>query len=73
MLRTYKTFYLPETAEKFDFSQYDYVVDAIDTVSGKIQLMLVAREAGTPIISSMGAGNKLDATAFRVADMSLTL
>ena len=69
---TYKTFYLPETAEQFDFSLYDYVVDAIDTVSGKIQLVLAARAAGTPIISSMGAGNKLDATAFRVADISKT-
>ena len=66
---TYKTFYLPETAEQFDFSQYDYVVDAIDTVSGKLQLVLAAQAAGTPIISSMGAGNKLDPTAFRVADI----
>ena len=57
-VRTYKAFYLPDTAEEFDFSQYDYVVDAIDTVSGKIQLVLAARAAGTPIISSMGAGNK---------------
>jgi tRNA A37 threonylcarbamoyladenosine dehydratase len=72
VVRTYKTFYLPDTAEKYDFSQYDYVVDAIDTVSGKIQLVLAAKEAGTPIISSMGAGNKLDATAFRVADISQT-
>ena len=71
-VRTYKTFYLPETAEEFDFSQYDYVVDAIDTVSGKIQLVLAAQAAGTPIISSMGAGNKLDATAFRVADITQT-
>lgn len=72
-VRTYKTFYLPDTAEEFDFSQYDYVVDAIDTVSGKIQLVLAAQAAGTPIISSMGAGNKLDATAFRVADITQTL
>ncbi len=71
-VRTYKTFYLPDTAEEFDFSQYDYVVDAIDTVSGKIQLVLAARAAGTPIISSMGAGNNLDAAAFRVADISQT-
>ena len=62
-VRTYKTFYLPDTAEEFDFSQYD---------SGKIQLVLAAKAAGTPIISSMGAGNKLDATAFRVADISET-
>lgn len=71
-VRTYKTFYLPDTAEEFDFSQYDYVVDAIDTVSGKIQLVLAAQAAGTPIISSMGAGNKLDAAAFRVADITQT-
>ena len=69
---THKTFYLPETAGEFDFSQYDYVVDGIDTVSGKIQLVLAAQAAGTPIISSMGAGNKLDATAFRVADITQT-
>ena len=72
VVRTYKTFYLPDTAEEFDFSQYDYVVDAIDTVSGKIQLVLAAQAAATPIISSMGAGNKLDATAFRVADITQT-
>ena len=71
-VQTYKTFYLPETAAEFDFSQYDYVVDAIDTVSGKIQLVLAAQAAGTPIISSMGAGNKLDPTAFRVADLYQT-
>ena len=71
-VRTYKTFYLPDTAEEFDFSQYDYVVDAIDTVSGKIQLVLAAQAAGTPIISAMGAGNKLDASAFRVADITQT-
>lgn len=68
----YKTFYLPETAEQFDFSKYDYVVDAIDTVSGKLQLVEQAAEAGTPIISSMGAGNKMDPTAFQVADISKT-
>lgn len=71
-IQVYKTFYLPETAEQFDFTQYDYVIDAIDTVSGKIQLVLAARSAGTPIISSMGAGNKLDPTAFRVADIYQT-
>ena len=71
-VRTFKSFYLPETAGEFDFSQYDYVVDAIDTVSGKIQLVLAAQAAATPIISSMGAGNKLDATAFRVADITET-
>ena len=66
---TYKTFYTPETANQFDFTKYDYVVDAIDTVTGKIALVLQAQAAGTPIISSMGAGNKLDPTAFEVADL----
>ncbi len=61
--------YLPETAAEFDFTEYDYVVDAIDTVTGKLALIKAAKEAGTPIISSMGTGNKLDATAFRVADI----
>lgn len=64
-----KIFYTPETAHLFDFSQYDYVVDAIDTVTGKLQLIQAAHAAGTPIISSMGTGNKLDPTAFRVADI----
>ena len=68
-VRTYKTFFTPETADEFDFSQYDYVVDAIDTVTGKIELVLQAQAAGTPIISAMGAGNKLDPTAFEVADI----
>ena len=65
----HKTFYLPETQEEFDFNLYDYVVDAIDTVTGKIALIMQAQEANTPIISSMGAGNKLDPTAFEVADI----
>ena len=65
----HKTFYLPETQDQFDFTQYDYVVDAIDTVTGKLALIMQAKEAGTRIISSMGAGNKLDPTAFRVADI----
>lgn len=69
LVRTYRTFYLPETAEQFDFTEYDYVVDAIDTVTGKIQLVLSAKAAGTPIISSMGTGNKLDPTALRVRDL----
>ena len=72
VVNTYKTFYAPQTAEQFDFSQYDYVVDAIDTVTGKLALVLQAQEAGVPIISSMGAGNKLDPTAFRVADIYQT-
>ena len=67
-----KIFYLPETAEEFDFSEYTYVVDAIDTVTGKLMLAEAAQAAGTPIISSMGTGNKLDPTAFRVADISKT-
>ena len=69
---TWPIFYLPETADQFDFTQYDYVVDAIDTVAGKLQLIEAARAAGTPIISCMGAGNKLDPTAFRVADIAET-
>ena len=71
-VRTYRTFYTPDTAGQFDFSQYDYVIDAIDTVTGKIALVMQAQESGTPIISSMGAGNKLDPTAFEVADISKT-
>ena len=64
-----KVFYGPDTAGEFDFTQYDYVVDAIDTVTGKLALIQQAQEAGTPVISCMGAGNKLDPTAFRVADI----
>ncbi len=65
-------FFLPETQDQFDFSQFDYVVDAIDTVKGKLALAEQAQAAGTPIISAMGAGNKLDPTAFRVADIYQT-
>ena len=68
----HETFYLPETAGQFDFTRYDYIVDAIDTVTGKLMLALQAQECGTPIISSMGTGNKLDPTAFRVSDISGT-
>ena len=71
-INVHKCFYLPETRDEFDFSQYDYVVDAVDTVTAKIQLVMEAREAGVPIISSMGAGNKLDPTAFQVADIYKT-
>lgn len=71
-VRLHNCFYLPETAAQFDFREYDYVVDAIDTVTGKIGLVLQAQEAGVPIISSMGAGNKLDPTAFEVADIYQT-
>ena len=69
VVNTYKTFYMPDTADQFDFSQYDYVVDAIDTVTGKLMLVEQAKAAGVPIISSMGAGNKMDASAFEVADI----
>ncbi|MCD7957700.1 MAG: tRNA threonylcarbamoyladenosine dehydratase [Lachnospiraceae bacterium] len=68
-INKYKTFYTPETAGQFDFSQYDYVVDAIDTVTGKLELVQQAERTGTPIISCMGAGNKMDASAFEVADI----
>lgn len=66
---THQVFYLPETEAQFDFTRYDYIIDAIDTVSGKLALIVNAQKAGTPIICSMGAGNKLDPTAFRVADI----
>lgn len=65
-------FFLPENTEQFDFTQYDYVVDAVDTVTAKIALVMEAKKAGVPIISSMGAGNKLDPTAFEVADIYKT-
>lgn len=68
----YKMFFTPEISGEFDFSQYDYVVDAIDTVTGKIELVMKANETKTPIICSMGAGNKLDPTAFEVADIYKT-
>ena len=71
-LTLHKTFFTPETAPQFDFTQYDYVVDAIDTVTGKIELVLRAQAAGVPIISAMGAGNKLDPTALEVADIFST-
>ena len=68
----HRCFYLPETADRFDFTQYDYVADAIDTVSGKLGLAVQAHEANVPLISCMGAGNKLDPTAFEVADIAKT-
>lgn len=71
-VRVYNTFYLPETAAQFDFSRYDYVVDAIDTVSGKIAIVEEAKKANVPVIAAMGAGNKLDPTKFEVADISKT-
>ena len=72
IIKKYKCFFLPETSDTFDFREYDYVVDAIDTVTGKIELILKANEAGVPIISAMGAGNKLDPTAFQVSDIYKT-
>lgn len=72
IVKTYKTFYLPETEDIFDFTEYDYIVDAIDTVTGKLALVVNAKKAGTPIICSMGAGNKTDPTAFRVTDIYKT-
>ena len=72
MVRTHQVFYTPETAGEFDFSDYDYIVDAIDTVTGKLALVERANAAGTPIICCMGTGNKLDASAFQVADISKT-
>ena len=69
VIHTHKCFFLPETAGQFDFAAYDYILDCIDTVTGKLQLAEAAHAAGTPIISSMGAGNKLDPTAFEVADI----
>lgn len=65
----YKVFYMPDTAGQFDFTGYDYIVDAIDTITGKIALAEQAQAAGTPIISSMGAGNKMDPSAFQAADL----
>ena len=72
VVRTWPVFYTPDTADQFDFSQYDYIVDAIDTVTGKLALVERATQAGTPIICSMGTGNKLDAAAFEVSDISKT-
>ena len=69
---THRCFYLPETQTQFDFTAFDYVVDAIDTVAGKISLVQQAEASGTPVISSMGAGNKLDPAAFQVADIYQT-
>ncbi len=68
-VRTYQCFFLPENAEQFPFGEYDYIVDAVDTVTAKIGLVMTAQENNIPVISSMGAGNKLDASRFRVADI----
>ena len=68
----HKLFFMPDTAEQIDFSLYDYVVDAIDTVTGKIEIIMRSRAVNVPVISSMGAGNKLDPTKFEVADIYKT-
>lgn len=65
----HRCFYMPETSDRFDFSEYDYVVDAIDTVTGKIEIIMNAKKAGTPVISSMGAGNKVNPAMLEVADI----
>ncbi|MBQ8827140.1 MAG: tRNA threonylcarbamoyladenosine dehydratase [Oscillospiraceae bacterium] len=71
-VNAYRTFYMPENSGDYDFTQYDYIVDAIDTVTAKIELAVKASEAGTPLISSMGTGNKLDPTLFEVTDIYKT-
>ena len=68
----HQCFFLPENAHEFDFSQYDYVVDAVDTVAAKITIIMAAKSAGVPVISSMGAGNKMDPSKFQVADIFKT-
>ena len=72
IVNVYQTFYTPETANLFNFSQYDYIIDAIDTVTGKLSLIEQAKNANTPIICAMGAGNKIDPTKFEVTDISKT-
>lgn len=72
IVRKHKVFYMPETKDQFDFKEYDYVVDAIDTVKGKLELIMNAKEADTPVISSMGTGNKLDPTLFEISDIYKT-
>jgi tRNA A37 threonylcarbamoyladenosine dehydratase len=69
LVNVHKCFYMPDTADQFNFKNYDYIIDAIDTVTGKIEIIMRANEAGIPVISSMGAGNKIDASAFKVADI----
>jgi len=72
IVNTYPVFYLPENADEFDFSKYDYIIDAVDTVTAKLTLVTKAHEMNVPIISAMGAGNKLDPTRFKVADINKT-
>jgi tRNA A37 threonylcarbamoyladenosine dehydratase len=71
-VRIHNCFFLPENADKFPFNEYDYIIDAVDTVTAKISIIMKANELGIPVISSMGAGNKLDPTAFMVADIYKT-
>lgn len=71
-VRIHNCFFLPENADEFSFEEYDYIVDAVDTVTAKIELVMKANEKGVPIISSMGAGNKLDGSQFKVADIYKT-
>lgn len=71
-VKVYPCFYLPENSKDFDFTMYSYIVDAVDTVTAKLQLVMEAKKAGTPIISSMGAGNKLNPASFEVADIYQT-
>jgi tRNA A37 threonylcarbamoyladenosine dehydratase len=71
-VNVHNCFFIPETADEFDFTQYSYVIDAIDTVTGKIEIIMKAKAANVPVISAMGAGNKLDPTAFRVTDIYKT-
>ena len=72
IVNTYETFFLPENAKEFDFVQYDYVIDAVDTVSAKIEIIRKAKEANVPVISCMGTGNKLDPTKFEISDITKT-
>lgn len=72
VVNAHRCFYLPETADAFDFTKYSYVVDAVDTVTAKLEIIMRAKEAGVPVISSMGAGNKLDPTKFQVTDIYKT-
>ncbi|MBQ5647461.1 MAG: tRNA threonylcarbamoyladenosine dehydratase, partial [Treponema sp.] len=72
IVNTYETFFLPENAKEFDFVQYDYVIDAVDTVSAKIEIIRKAKEANVPVISCMGTGNKLNPLEFKIADISKT-
>lgn len=71
-VEVHRTFFLPDNSDEFDFSQYTYVVDAVDTVTAKLEIIMKAKAANVPVISSMGAGNKLDPTAFRVTDIYKT-